>query len=399
MAFDFPATPALGQVFGNYIWDGEKWKLQGGQAIGAVRYDMPQILSAGQQTQARHNIAAPGLDALAYSGLQINGNCCVSQERTPGTAVIATGYICDGWQQYIGGPVVSSLLYGAGNSEYIIETSVTTAKPSLAASDLVLIHQNIEGYRTARLAWGGANAQPLTIGFWSSHNRPGVYCVSARNNAVTRSYVATYTQAVADVFQYNVVTIPGDTTGTWEAGINCSISITFCMAAGTTFQAASANTWSAGNFVAVAAQVNGVATTSDKHRIFRVVVLPGIEAPTAAQSPLIMRPYGEELLTCQRYWRKTSDLSGIAFSTTSLRMFTRHAPVMRAAPTGLTPGSTAVTIMDVYATNPAQSSLSMGVNVSNTDMSIWDFANFTGLTVGRLYYLSTNTPITLDARL
>jgi len=353
MAFDFPATPALGQVFGNYIWDGEKWKLQGGQAIGAVRYDTPQILSAGQQAQARSNIAVPDLSALAYSGMQINGTCNVSQERAPGTAVIATGYICDGWQQYIGGPVVSSLLYGAGNSEYIIETSVTTAKPSLAASDLVLIHQNIEGYRTARLAWGGANAQPLTIGFWSSHNRPGVYCVSARNNSVTRSYVATYTQAVADVFQYNVVTIPGDTTGTWEAGINCSISITFCMAAGTTFQAASANTWSAGNFVAVAAQVNGVATTSDKHRIFRVVVLPGTQAPTAAQSPNIMRPYDQELLTCKRYWQKpvvssegyylispSNSASGVRYDRLDvLGIEMRAAPTMSFANTFYTSGS------------------------------------------------------------
>ena len=24
-AFDFPTSPAIGQAYGNYIWDGEKW--------------------------------------------------------------------------------------------------------------------------------------------------------------------------------------------------------------------------------------------------------------------------------------------------------------------------------------------------------------------------------------
>ena len=33
-----------------------------------------------------------------------------------------------------------------------------------------------------------------------------------------------------------------------------------------------------------------------------VTVLPGTQAPTAAQSPNIMRPYDQELVTCQRYW-------------------------------------------------------------------------------------------------
>ena len=42
---------------------------------------------------------------------------------------------------------------------------------------------------------------------------------------------------------------------------------------------------------------------SDIFRITGVVVLPGIEAPSAARSPLIMRPYDQELLTCQRYWQ------------------------------------------------------------------------------------------------
>jgi hypothetical protein len=55
-----------------------------------------------------------------------------------------------------------------------------------------------------------------------------------------------------------------------------------------------------------------VAATSDVFRITGVVVLPGIEAPSAARSPLIMRPYDQELLICQRYWQKSYDRNGVA---------------------------------------------------------------------------------------
>ena len=65
--------------------------------LGLVSSDGAQTLTDAEKTQARSNIAAAPLDALAYNGMQINGGLEVSQERgTSGTNVNAT-YICDGW--------------------------------------------------------------------------------------------------------------------------------------------------------------------------------------------------------------------------------------------------------------------------------------------------------------
>src|SRR6187455_951610 len=50
-------------------------------AARAVRFDAVQALTIAQKTQARSNIYAAPLDALAYSGMQINGSMEVSQER------------------------------------------------------------------------------------------------------------------------------------------------------------------------------------------------------------------------------------------------------------------------------------------------------------------------------
>ena len=105
------------------------------------------------------------------------------------------------------------------------------------------------------------------------------------------------------------------------------------MAAGTGVTAPAANVWNASNYFAVPGQVNAVATMDNWFRIGGVVVLPGTQAPTAVQSPLVMRPYGAELLTCQRYYARAT--YSIRFQTPALYGSTSFAfPVeMRAVPT------------------------------------------------------------------
>ena len=75
------------------------------------------------------------------------------------------------------------MLLHPGFSNSIIDHCVTTAQASLATSRLCwLIQAHIEGYRVARLAWGAANAQPITIGFWmqaSPHRY--LFSVAVRN--------------------------------------------------------------------------------------------------------------------------------------------------------------------------------------------------------------------------
>jgi hypothetical protein len=254
--------------------------------------------------------AAP-FDALAYNGMQINGSMEVSQER--GTTAFAgpVGYVCDGWQfSKVGTASVSVGTnpvpgWFTGLLNFVYCTVGTGA--SLAAGDIFCFLQNIEGYRISRLAWGTANAQPITIAFWTSHHRTGVYSGVVRNGAGNRCYAFTYTHNTADVAQYNVVTIPGDTAGTWAADNTLGMVITFAIAApvGGTYTAPTLNSWLAGNYFAGIGQINAVAATSDAFRITGVVVLPGVEAPSAARSPYIMRPFDQEITTCRRYYFKS----------------------------------------------------------------------------------------------
>jgi hypothetical protein len=271
---------------------------------------------------------------MAYNGMQMNGNYSVSQEfGFAASTVLSTigAYFCDGWISYKSGTVtgsvavaatgVGSIFPGFQNSMVV---AIGTAQVSMGATESVQIGHRIEGYRVARLAWGTAAAQPLTIGFWSAHHRTGTYSVFFQNAAGNRSYVATYTQNVADVGEFKTITVPGDTTGTWPTDNTIGMVICFVLACGTTYTAPAANTWYGVTYVAAPGQVNGVAATSDVFRLTGVVVLPGIEAPSAARSPLIMRPYDQELLTCQRYWRPVNvDTTmwvgdGAGYATTSI---------------------------------------------------------------------------------
>jgi hypothetical protein len=171
----------------------------------AVSYAVAQALTAAQQTQARANIAAAPIDALAYSGMQINGSTEVSQERgATALALAAVGqgsFYCDQWQVYSMGAAVSVQQVADAPPGFAssIKFTVTTAKAVLAATDQTLIYQNIEGYRVSRLAFGNAAAQSVTIAFWSKIHRTGTYGGSLKNGlAPVRSYPFTFTQNVAD---------------------------------------------------------------------------------------------------------------------------------------------------------------------------------------------------------
>jgi hypothetical protein len=175
--------------------------------------------------------------------------------------------------RFVGGPPG----YSAG-----LQVAPTVAQASLGVNDYVRISTPIEGYRIARLAWGTVNAVPVTVGFWMRSTLPGTYRALAYNGgAVVVTPWITFTIAASNTFQWVTITLPAQTTGTWAT--DNTLGMLFLIE------------------VASQATPNLMASTSNFASITGVVVLPGIEAPSAARSPLIMRPYDQELLTCMRY--------------------------------------------------------------------------------------------------
>jgi hypothetical protein len=353
-----PAAPANGMFW----WDPTRGKLfvfysdpntsQWVEAVATpdmnpddfVRIDVAQTLTEAEKTQARSNIYAAPFDALAYSGMQINGSMEVSQEfGSTSIPVAGSKKILDGYIAVLAGAGASAATQQITSAPPGISNSLvfqcTTANPLSGAGDIQFIYQPIEGYRWSRLGFGAVGAQPVTVSFWVTSNVSGTMAVSLRNGVGDRSYV-TDVSVVASVWNYRTVTIPGYTLGTWEKGNLAGATLSFCFGSGSTFKTA-ANTWTAGNFLATPATSNFFVTASNAVYLTGVVVLPGIEAPSAERSPLIMRPFDQELVTCQRYLPCISGTGteqlgfGMVNTAAEVRYFIPFTTPTRVAPTGL----------------------------------------------------------------
>ena len=290
MGFNFPSSPSIGQTFPVppitnvpvYTWDGEKWTMPGTPSVPAATFD-----------------------AMSHNGMQINGSIDVSQEFGATTQTLTSGqtkYVCDGFVCSIqgagsnisAGPIAS--LPGFPNCILFANTSNNTLG---GAGDYQIILQRIEGYRWARLAFGTSQAQPVTIGFWTWTTVAGTMAVSVGNGS--RSYVVDVPLLAGGVggWQYKTVTIPGDVTGTWNTSNGIGAIIVFCYGSGSAAKGA-ANTWVATNLYATSATTNFFAAPGQIY-LSGVIVLPGTQTLSAAQSPNIMRPYTQELPICKRY--------------------------------------------------------------------------------------------------
>jgi len=284
----------------------------GGTDIVSGQRILAAVSGEAQRVQQRQLIYAAPFDALAYNGMQINGSMEVDQAAAGnvGSATYTTPYFMDGWVVQAGGavqvlasPLTASPAPPPGFQQYARIYTNVGVSGALAAGDLGMLFTKIEGYRVSRLGWGTASAQPITIGFWVYPPIAGNMAVSVENSANDRCYVIDV-PVVATTWQYKTVTIPGCTDGTWLATNGTGMKVHFCFGAGSTFQGQN-GTWSPAQKLATSATTNFLFAAGAQSCITGVVILPGIEAPSATRSSLIMRPYDQELVTCQRYYTRT----------------------------------------------------------------------------------------------
>jgi len=186
---------------------------------------------------------------------------------------------------------VSTAPAGFNNS---VQVTVTSADTSLSASQYALFYHSIEGNNVADLNWGTANAKTITLSFWVRSSVTGTFSGSLENNANNRSYIFTYTINSANTWEYETITIPGDTSGTWETGTAVGIRINWSLGVGSDFLG-TAGAW--GNrFFGSTGSVALIGTNSATWYITGVQLEVGSTATT-----FDYRPYTTELQLCQRY--------------------------------------------------------------------------------------------------
>ena len=248
-------------------------------------------------------VATSNSPYLAFRNRIINGAMVIDQ-RNNGTSVTVNApslfFGVDRWAGYgqtTDGvfTVQRSSVAPNGFSNSLLAT-VTTADASVGASQIYALRQSIEGFNVADFGWGGAGAQTVTLSFWVRSSVTGTYGASVRNEAGNRSYPFTYTINSANTFEYKTITIPGDTTGTWGTGNGAGIDLWLGLGVGSTFTSA-AGTWAAGNFLSANSATNFISTNGATFYITGVQLEKGSTATS-----FDYRPYGTELMLCQRYY-------------------------------------------------------------------------------------------------
>jgi len=256
-------------------------------------------VSAGSLTVNSNNISA--VNSLGFRNRIINGDCRIDQ-RNNGASGTASAYTVDRWQfnaslttkgtwQQNAGSVTPP----AGFTNYLGFTS--NSAYTVGSSELFSFQQRIEGLNVADLAWGTANAQTVTLSFWVRSSLTGTFGGSLRNSAGDRSYPFTFTISSANTWEYETITIAGDTSGTWLTTNGIGIIVTLSLGAGSTVSG-TAGAWAAGNFVSATGATSVVGTNGATFYITGVQ----LEAGSVA-TPFERRDYGRELMMAQRYFQ------------------------------------------------------------------------------------------------
>jgi hypothetical protein len=280
----------------------------------------------------------------------INGAMVIDQ-RNAGASVTVTGngYSLDRWQTTASQSSKYSVQQNAGSvtppigfKNYLGVTSLSAY--SVGSGDYFSIAQRIEGFNTADLDFGTANAKTVTLSFWVRSSLTGTFGGALSNGSYSRSYPYTYTISSANTWEYKTVTIAGDTTGTWVGATNgIGLIVEFGLGVGTTYSG-TAGVWaSGGGFDSATGAVSVVGTNGATWYVTGVQLEVGSTATS-----FDYRPYGTELALCQRYYYKIKSLGsgydytlGYAVSSTVYRDFTPFPVTMRTNPTSLEQTGTA----------------------------------------------------------
>jgi hypothetical protein len=330
-------------------------------------------------------------NATVFKNRIINGDMRIDQ-RNAGASVTPTNaqYLTDRFSalltqasKFTAQQNAGSVTPPAGFINYLGMTS--SSAYSIGSGDAFGVLQKIEGLNVADLGWGTANAKTITLSFWVRSSLTGTFGGSILNSDVTRSYPFTYTINSANTWEYETITIAGDTSGTWLKTNGIGLNLNFSLGTGATYNG-TAGSWAGAYYLSATGATSVVGTNGATFYITGVQLEVGSSA-----TGFEYNDYGRQLIQCQRYTLLLGDgLQGIAPDTVSTFFCPTISPPMRTSPS-VSITDTTISISDNYASDFTSS----GSTISQLAVSAYGgriaVYGFTGLTTGRMYAAFNNT--------
>ena len=231
----------------------------------------------------------------------INGAMVINQRGWSGNVATDGTYTLDRWNlrtdlaNKLAITQSSSAPVGFSNS-----LQVTTAT-AVASPAYYMLCQYLEGFNTADLGWGTANAKTVTLSFWVQSSLTGTFGGSITNSAENYSYPFSYTISSANTWEQKSVTIAGPTAGTWIGATNGKgMNLYFGLGVGNS-SSGTAGSWSANSYYSSTGAVSVVGTSGATFYITGVQLEVGSSA-----TGFEYVNYQTSLANCQRYYYASS---------------------------------------------------------------------------------------------
>lgn len=246
---------------------------------------------------------ATGVGSIGGKNKLINGDCRVDQHNGGGNVTPSSvGYASDRWQfppsqasKIQIGQNLGAVTPPVGFSHYIGAKTTTAFTPG--TTDTFPMYQGIEGNNVSDLAWGTANAKAVTLSFWVYSSLTGQHGGVLFNTGIARAYPFAYTVISANTWEKKSITIPGDTSGTWDLTDNqLGVGLVFDLGSGAT-KRGTAGAWASSAYQGTTGDVQIVSTLN------AVWYATGIQLEVGSTATNFdYRQFGTELSLCQRYY-------------------------------------------------------------------------------------------------
>ena len=255
----------------------------------------------------------------------INGAMNVAQRGTSSTGIGASsGYFaCDRWKITTGNTAGrltmtqdSSAPSGFANSTKL---ACTTADTSIAADELTILGQSLEGQNVQAFAKGTSDAKPFVVSFWVKGNASATYVAELYDHDNTRNVTQAF--SVTTDWSQIELTFPADTTGALDDDNAASLTFQIWIHAGSTYSGGTFadNTW------ASVTQANRYAgsRTSFFDSTARTFFITGVQLEVG-QNPTEFEhePFERTLHKCKRYYEHNYEAGyypadGVTYSNTA----------------------------------------------------------------------------------
>jgi len=336
----------------------------------------------------------------------INGAMNVAQRGTSSTGIGASsGYFtCDRWKITTGNTAGrltmtqdSSAPSGFANSTKL---ACTTADTSIAADEITILGQSLEGQNVQAFAKGTSDAKPFVVSFYVKGNASATYVAELYDHDNTRNITQAF--SVTTDWARVELTFPADTTGALDDDNAASLTFQIWIHAGSTYSGGTFadNTWGS---VTQAKRYAG-SRTSFFDSTDRTFFLTGVQLEVG-QNPTEFEhePYDVTLKKCNRYTQLLEYPSGhyvavgFAYEAAHLRAVITYDK-KRSTPSGTLSGTTTVFHSGNNSDDATISIAGLGVESARLEAAMTDESTTAGYAAG--YWTGGDiTTILLDAEL